>query len=441
MLFSYPPGWKVVDIRYDINDLFSESHCSGITCADSNNCMIWGTYYGRGGFYLRRTTDGGVSWENVLMNSEYEKNKYLPDVNDMAYPNENLFIAVGDSGLVLRTTNKGETWDKFRLDSNVMLGKLSMLDEYYGIMVSGDYPIPITTLHVLKTTDGGKSWEEMNYYDDDRISFQEIKVVSRNKIAAIIWHRETEEWKDATKKFLMVYNNWEYCDTLPIPKYMFHLDFVNESQGWIAGGYYSMNEPTTDKFTQEIYYTSDGGNNWIEQRNRPYEKYKGYVISGLDMYDENFGIAQSNHAMILITTDGGKNWQENQLTDIDYTTGSSYPFSGISAASATTAYAILQGDTVFKYTSEISDVNEGDYSLANIHPNPATSQITISLVEEFISEPQIDIIDNLGFIHEPEYQINNREITINTSSLSSGVYFLRIRSGGQVETKKFVVVR
>ena len=76
-----------------------------------------------------------------------------------------------------------------------------------------------------------------------------------------------------------------------------------------------------------------------------------------------------------------------------------------------------------------------------LHPNPATSQINLTLSDEYISEPQIDIIDNLGFIHEPEYQINNREITINTSSLSSGVYFLRIRSGGQVETKKFVVVK
>jgi hypothetical protein len=50
--FSLPPGWEVVDVRYDINDLFSESHCSGITCADSNNCIIWGTLYGRGGFYF-----------------------------------------------------------------------------------------------------------------------------------------------------------------------------------------------------------------------------------------------------------------------------------------------------------------------------------------------------------------------------------------------------
>ena len=101
-----------------------------------------------------------------------------------------------------------------------------------------------------------------------------------------------------------------------------------------------------------------------------------------------------------------------------------------------------QIDTLF--ILNLSNTNKYFYNDKNdlkLFPNPASSQITLTLSDEYISEPQIDIIDNLGFIHEPKYQINSNEITINTSSLSPGVYFLRIRSGGQVETKKFVVVR
>ena len=436
-LFSYPPGWEKVDVR----PWKPSSYYLRIECADKDNCFIWANLHGSGGYFIRRTTDGGASWDNVYQDSSYiisgSDYRIVPELNDMSYPNEKLFIAVGDSGLVLRTTDKGETWENFRLDSNVSLFKLRMLNEYYGIMMSGEYPRPITVTHFLETSDGGETWKEMNYVDDDRINFVDVSLINRNQIAAIIWHRESEEWKDAKKKFLMVYNNWEYCDTLDISQLCRDFDFVDEKQGWIAGGYYSINDPTPDNYTQEIYYTSDGGKNWIEQRNRPYENDKGFTISGLDMYDEKFGIAESNQAMLLITTDGGKNWQENQLLPHKSNIIAVYD---ICAASPTTAYAILEGDTVYKYTREISDVNENN-NMTNLHPNPATSQITLSLGEEFISEPEIDIIDYLGNAIKPEYEINGSEITINTSTLPPGVYFLRIRSGGQVETKKFVVVR
>jgi hypothetical protein len=77
----------------------------------------------------------------------------------------------------------------------------------------------------------------------------------------------------------------------------------------------------------------------------------------------------------------------------------------------------------------------------SIYPNPATSQITISLGGEFISAPEIDIIDYLGNSIRPEYEIIGSEMNIHTSSLSPGVYFLRIRSGEKVDVRKFVVVR
>jgi photosystem II stability/assembly factor-like uncharacterized protein len=430
-----------VDIRYDIPDPYCDSYYDEIKCADSANCFIWTQLFGAGGYYLRRTTDGGNSWKNMYMDSAYYRGgddyKWVPEINEIAYPNENLFIAVGDSGLIVRTTDKGETWESFRLDSNVTLFKLRMLDENYGIMFSGDYP-EIMTIDMHETIDGGKTWNKMKFLDDDNIRFEDIDLINRNQFAAIIWVKDSIPGHFKTK-FLMVYNNWESCDTLPIPAHSRNMDFVNENEGWVCGG--NFNSSNYWESTQEIYHTSDGGKSWVEQRNRLYENDKGFTMSVIDMYNNKFGIAKSNEAFLLITTDGGKNWQENQLVNIDPKSGSSYPISSVCAASPTTAYAILQGDTVYKYTREISNVNEDDYSLANLHPNPATSQITLSIGEGFISKPEIDIIDFLGNAIKPQYEINGSEITINTSSLSPGVYFLRIRSGEKVEVRKFVVVR
>lgn len=232
--FSQPPGWEVVDIRYDIPDPFTDSYYAEIKCADSANCFIRTNLHGAGSYYLRRTTDGGKSWKNMYMDSAYYHDnndyKFVPDLREIAYPNEKLFIAVGDSGLILRTTDKGETWDNFRLDSNIQLARLRMLDEKYGILTCGEYPIPIMTIDMLETTDGGKTWNKMNFLYDGKIGIVDIDLISRNQIAAIIWDIDSIQ-ENSEKKFLMIYNNWEYCDTLPIPKYSFDMDFINENQG------------------------------------------------------------------------------------------------------------------------------------------------------------------------------------------------------------------
>jgi photosystem II stability/assembly factor-like uncharacterized protein len=438
-LLSLPPGWEVVDVRYDIPDGFKDNTYVQIACADSANCFIWNEFNAAGGYYFRRTTDGGLTWKNMYMDSAYfydENNYYfVPDIDEIAYPNEKLFIAVGDSGLVVRTTDKGETWESYRLDKKVKLFWLRMLDEDYGIVHRREY-LDDREIDILETTDGGKTWNKMNYVDDGRMGFLKIDLINRDQIVGIIWESVTNP-DVPQKKFLMVYNNWEYCDTLEIPISAMHIDFVNENEGWVCGG--KFNASNYWESTQVIHYTSDGGKSWVEQRNRLYEDNKGFSMYGIDMYDNKFGIAESNEAFLLITTDGGKNWQENQLVNIDPKSGSSYPISSICAASPTTAYAILQGDTVYKYTRKISNVNEDDYYMANLHPNPATSQITLSLGEDFISALEIDIIDYLGNVIR--WTPSDKTITINTSSLSPGVYFLRVRSGERVEVRKFVVVR
>jgi hypothetical protein len=79
-----------------------------------------------------------------------------------------------------------------------------------------------------------------------------------------------------------------------------------------------------------------------------------------------------------------------------------------------------------------------------IYPNPTTSQITLTLGNEFISYPEIDIIDYLGnvkrYTPSGRWSPSDKSININTSFLSPGVYFLRIRSGEKVEVIKFVVI-
>ena len=118
-LSSQITGWKKVDTRFDYDTTLTYSSYVTMKCADSLNCIVQGSFYGTGGYYFRRTTDGGNNWGNVCIEKGYYNNindyKKVPKIYDIAYPDTNLFIAVGDSGLILRTTNIGATWQKFSL--------------------------------------------------------------------------------------------------------------------------------------------------------------------------------------------------------------------------------------------------------------------------------------------------------------------------------------
>ncbi len=58
-LYSQDKNWKKVDTRPDYSDFISYSAYRSIKCYDSLNCMIYGSLYDAGGYYFRRTTDGG----------------------------------------------------------------------------------------------------------------------------------------------------------------------------------------------------------------------------------------------------------------------------------------------------------------------------------------------------------------------------------------------
>jgi|GEM_PF-6272851 len=131
-------NWKLVDsINYEFGSIMR------LKCYDSLNCMYFVEKGINGGFHLQRTMDGGRTWKKVYMDSTYFHNMkdyhFVPKLNDLSYPNEKLCIAVGDSGLVLRSTDKGETWDVFRTDTNLENHTIVMYDEQNGIMPMTEY--------------------------------------------------------------------------------------------------------------------------------------------------------------------------------------------------------------------------------------------------------------------------------------------------------------
>jgi photosystem II stability/assembly factor-like uncharacterized protein len=442
IMAQLPKGWEIVDRRESI---YQENYLK-IGCPDSMNCMIWIdlSVNGFDGQAFRRSTDGGQTWKTVFEEAGYEKKNgdwvILPTVNMISYPNEKLFIAAGDSGLIIRTTDRGETWKKSFLDKDLHLSRLYMLDEKYGMIVACPYDDLICK--IMFTYDGGISWVEKEI--PGNMGFYEFDIINRNLIYSPISIQGLKR-----RRFLLkIHDDWASWDTLQLPKDVFtaNLDFINEKEGWIAGGYKS---DTCSITTQQIYYTSDGGETWIKQRDT---HRTCRVISDIKMYDNKFGIGQSCAALVVLTSDGGNTWEENFLEDVDPETTYFNCITSVQAPTANTAFACYDGSTIYKYTGPPVDVEEprGDASGGiRLSPNPAGEYIEIRVPESLRVNPtdgkegEIKIYNTMGeCVMNYELRITNYEKErIDVSGLPPGMYYMSVNNGKEMLYGSFIVIR
>jgi len=109
--------------------------------------------------------------------------------------------------------------------------------------------------------------------------------------------------------------NWKPVD-IETDADLYRVYFVNEKQGWAAGGRIRMAQDNKLMRHDEnggygyIYHTQDGGKTWACQ----YAE-RGRLILGLHFIDKNTGFACGERGILLKTEDGGKNWLMQPTTN------------------------------------------------------------------------------------------------------------------------------
>ncbi|MCX6155335.1 MAG: T9SS type A sorting domain-containing protein [Candidatus Kapabacteria bacterium] len=405
--------WKKIDSLKN----WKEDSYSTLKCVDSLNFMLF-CHHGSNswGYYFKRTTDAGKNWETVYGDTSYFRNSKdyynITEIRDVAYPNKNLFIAVGDSGTVLRTTDQGNTWNKKTLGKNLTFFRVRMLDENYGIMVGGPFSPPAPEYY--ETTDGGVSWGKMNTPSNWRHYVDDLQILSRNSFVA------TPEITP-NDYFISVKNNWQTWDSSSRSAFRWYMYFWDEKRGWIAGG-----DPIGNQhFKQNIEYTEDGGRTWIVQRDT---NYNYEPIKDIKFYDDKFGIALGQWGCILTTTDSGKNWIV-ELAEDNFYTGWGLAFHSLQIVSRNTAYALRDASFIYKYTADAVDTTEVE-ERANLDtnfsllPSPVSDFIKISVPKD-IQNYKIEIFSIEG-IKMTELFIVNNPIKIDVSNFATGLYFVKI---------------
>jgi hypothetical protein len=71
-----------------------------------------------------------------------------------------------------------------------------------------------------------------------------------------------------------------------------------------------------------------------------------------------------------------------------------------------------------------------------LHPNPADEMVIITFTKTL--PVQIELITVLGQILMVE-KVNTQEVFLDTTKLSSGTYFVRVKSDDKINLKKLVI--
>ncbi len=347
---------------------------------------------------LLRTTDSGLTWTQASSGiDEYS-------MSDVFFTDKDNGWAVADKK-VFKSTDGGNTWTSQIVSDNVLF-TIYFTDANTGYC-AGQFDR-------YKTTDGGNTWvaqsKAANYVRD----IQFVNGVGY-QLDYYNFYKTTDgdTWT----------NVYAFADNT---QYTWHMHFVDNSNGYIAGDYYGGSD--TYGFVDK---TTDEGKSWTHhtfakkyaQGVRFLTKSYGYVAGG-----------EYSEAVIWKTTDGGESWS----VDLDET--SSRYLTDITFISPTVGIAVGGDGIIYRITLSESPVGieEQTISNLNLYPNPANSFVTLEFESDLGSENIINIYNINGKQVYYETTSNNSK-NIDISIFEKGIYLIKVTSAFNVKTERLIV--
>jgi photosystem II stability/assembly factor-like uncharacterized protein len=374
---------------------------------------------GNNGLILK-TTDFGNTWNKQVTNTK----KLLRSIY---FIDDNNGIVAGDMGIILRTTNSGTTWNFISDTSHYYaLNSICFSDNYNGWVVGGDY---IFSSVILKTTNGGQTW---NY---------QASPLGADLASVSAFDKDTIFIIDYTGKLIKSINGGQSWSL--VKDFSETLSSVNIMKDNI--GYITCSSPY-------IYKTINKGESWIKQNLNTNED---IYFQSISVYKNKVCLTGGHYGgfygMILMSADSGKSWKKDSLSERLW---------DVQLINNDLGYAVGDGGFICKY-STVTDVGkypsknilEMDFELSQNYPNPFNPSTTIqfSIPSPLQGEGQrvrsvtLKVYDVLGrevvtLVNETK-QPGNYEVKFDGASLPSGVYFYKLNAGDFAQTKKMILLR
>lgn len=243
-----------------------------------------------------RTTNGGNEW--TLLNSGTTQ-----DINRLFFINNNLGFAVGTNGTILKTSDAGTSWSLQQTVTECNLVGIHFFNDNIGWIVGGygeiGIPGPDTSL-ILYTTDGGNNWTQQNC----EIQTTMNDVFFHDSHNGIIVGNGSTILRTTNAGL-----NWIVQNSGGVQKY-YDIYFVDDDIGWMV-------VPAPEEYDEgRIFKTIDGGTTWVTQASRG-----NWLCRSISFANSDVGFAVGARmdrcggpgGLVLRTEDGGINWID-QLT-------------------------------------------------------------------------------------------------------------------------------
>jgi photosystem II stability/assembly factor-like uncharacterized protein len=413
--------------RLDAQDVEPNMIYRAVDAADSNHCMAVG-WIGTG-LAIKRTSDGGKTWHMYVDSAWFYK---FNQPREVAYPTPNLCIVIGDSGMVLRSSDAGSSWQKIPTGIPYPLLNIAMCDSLHGIL-------PVGPLDPLATTDGGLTWQRIPapppVLDHPNLSINGVAYPTPNDIIYLrTWYPAvyTSRTSDGGK-------SWNHAPADSIAR----MYFVDAKHGWGCGRGL---EGHIDEARDIIARTTDGTENWETVLDKHQEP--AFGLTDIAFADYRHGIAV-DHSKLLRTTDGGDTWVDLARVWGLGVNGQD-PFIRVTYPVPSKAWIVAPAiGAIYAYSgpasSGVPEEQARSASALRVLPNPVTGSGAISYRLETGTQVRLSILDERGaevmVLMEGREQRGDHTVEFDASSLVAGTYFVRLEYPQNIITSAMTVVR
>ena len=304
---------------------------NAIYAVDENNA-----YVGCGDGKILKTTNGGVEWSNIQLNSQY-------DFYSIWALNPQVVVLVGKyleepyKGIIVRTEDSGSSWQEIIVPEFSRITDLQFLNDStcYFLATTNTY-----NYFICESMDTCKSWsvitEENNVNSYCFINHTTAYLTKHNSImkstdGGVNWQNIFESFDLSLGKIYFTELNFGFIlsnagllksteggNDWIIQKIIYPLNsayFITKDRGFLVGGYSWSSRPGRGTIGY-IFLTNDGGSTSIDINST------GGIVQTCLFIDEFIGFAVTREYIftlgdfteILKTTDGGINWNEVSYT-------------------------------------------------------------------------------------------------------------------------------
>jgi hypothetical protein len=339
-------------------------------------------------------------------------------------------ISAGASGKIYKTTDGGQTFTNLsNLGTTSAMYSLFFFDETTGYVAGAGG-------RAYKTTDGGITWPQLT-------------LPLSSTLYDVQFTTPSTGWLSGTSGALMYTMNegatWVVAERFPSTQTTYEMT-ISGNRLWTCGGNGNIlrgySDPTIPvelaSFTAEV----TNGNIQLSWRTVTELNNAGFEIERTTPHPPPYkgGGAGGGGGWITIgfIPGNGTTTNINNYSFVDTS-----PFTGVNF------YRLKQID--FSGTYEFSDVIEVDfgvpseYTLGQNYPNPFNPATTIKYSVAHAGPVQLIVYNTLGeqlmiMVNENKLP-GNYELTLDASSLSSGVYFYQLRARDFIATKKMILMK